>query len=58
MSAKLRSVLHSFWDNADGVTAIEYGMICGGIALAILVAVELMGTNLTSTFNSIALTFG
>jgi pilus assembly protein Flp/PilA len=37
-----------------GVTAIEYGLIAGLIAVAIISAVSLVGTNLSSTFNNIA----
>jgi len=38
----------------DGVTAIEYGLIAALIAVAIIVAVTLVGTNLQLTFNMIA----
>ncbi|HUI18931.1 MAG TPA: Flp family type IVb pilin [Alphaproteobacteria bacterium] len=38
----------------DGVTAIEYGLIAALIAVAIIVAVTLVGTNLQLTFNAIA----
>ena len=37
-----------------GVTAIEYGLIAALIAVAIIVAVTLVGTNLQLTFNTIA----
>ena len=37
-----------------GATAIEYGLIAAGISVAILTAVNLLGTNLTATFNTIA----
>jgi len=37
-----------------GVTAIEYGLIAALIAVAIIVAVSLVGSNLTLTFNMIA----
>jgi pilus assembly protein Flp/PilA len=37
-----------------GVTAIEYGLIAALIAVAIIVAVTLVGTNLALTFNTIA----
>ena len=37
-----------------GVTAIEYGLIASLIAVAIITAVTLVGTNLTTTFNTIA----
>ena len=37
-----------------GVTAIEYGLIAALIAVAIIVAVTLVGTNLQLTFNMIS----
>lgn len=37
-----------------GATAIEYGLIAAGIAVVIITAVKLVGTNLTSTFNTVA----
>lgn len=40
--------------NEDGATAIEYGLIAALIAVAIITAVQLTGTSLTATFNSIA----
>jgi pilus assembly protein Flp/PilA len=38
----------------QGVTAIEYGLLASLIAVAIITAMTLVGTNLTSTFNTIA----
>ncbi len=38
----------------SGATAIEYGLIASLIAVAIIAAVELVGTNLTTTFNTVA----
>lgn len=40
--------------NEKGVTAIEYGLLASLIALAIIVAVTLVGTNLSTLFNTIA----
>jgi pilus assembly protein Flp/PilA len=37
-----------------GVTAIEYGLIAALIAVAAVVVMGTVGTNLTSTFNSVA----
>jgi len=41
--------------NADesGATAIEYGLIAAGIAVAIITVVNGLGTKLTSTFTSV-----
>jgi pilus assembly protein Flp/PilA len=37
-----------------GVTAIEYGLIAALIAVVIVVAVALVGTNLSTAFTTIA----
>ena len=37
----------------DGVTAIEYGLIAALIAVVIIVAVRLIGTNLDAIFDKI-----
>jgi len=41
-------------ESKRGVTAIEYGLIAALIAVAIITAVTLVGTNLQLTFNTIA----
>ena len=41
-------------DDEQGVTAIEYGLIATLIALAIIVGVTLVGTNLNTVFDDIA----
>ena len=38
----------------EGVTAVEYGLIAALIAVAIISAVTLVGTNLATMFNHIA----
>jgi len=38
----------------NGATAIEYGLIAALIAVAAIAAMSLIGTSLTSTFNSVA----
>ena len=45
--------LQAFKDES-GATAIEYGLIAAGIAVAIIVAVGLLGDELAILFNSIA----
>ena len=37
----------------SGATAIEYGLIAAGISIAIIVAVNGLGTNLNGMFTSI-----
>ena len=46
--------IKNFIAEEDGVTAIEYGLIAALIAAVIVVAVKLVGTNLTAVFNNIA----
>ena len=41
-------------EDGRGVTAIEYGLIAALIAVAAVVVMGTVGTNLSSTFNTIA----
>jgi pilus assembly protein Flp/PilA len=50
----MRHLLHRFIDNQSGVTAIEYGLIASLIAVVIITAVKLVGTDLVATFTSIS----
>ncbi|HUB85369.1 MAG TPA: Flp family type IVb pilin [Rhizomicrobium sp.] len=43
-----------FLRDESGATAIEYGLIAAGIAVVIITAVQLIGTNLSATFQSVA----
>ena len=47
-----RSLL-KFWKDELGATAIEYGLIAAGIALAIIAVVNGLGTNLNDKFSLI-----
>jgi pilus assembly protein Flp/PilA len=40
--------------NDDGATAIEYGLIAALIAVAAVTVMGTVGTNLSSTFNTVA----
>jgi len=40
--------------NETGVTAIEYGLIAALISVACVVVLGTVGTNLSSTFNTVA----
>jgi len=51
--AVLKRALLSFFSDESGATAIEYGLIAAGIALAIIAAVNGLGTNLNTQFTSI-----
>jgi len=48
---KLRSRLQS---QDRGATAVEYGLMVALIAVVIIVAVTLLGTNLSGLFNDVA----
>jgi pilus assembly protein Flp/PilA len=43
-----------FVKDESGTTAIEYGLIAAGIAVAIIATVQALGTNLTATFSSVS----
>ena len=47
-------MLARFIREEEGATAIEYGLIASLIAVVIIAAVALIGTNLSTTFNSVA----
>jgi pilus assembly protein Flp/PilA len=42
-----------FWSDESGATAIEYGLIAAGIAVAIITVVGGLGTKLKSTFTAV-----
>ena len=47
------------WISDDsGATAIEYGLICAAISLAIITLVQTLGTNLVALFTSLLTAFG
>ncbi len=50
----MSKLLARFLRNESGATAIEYGLIAACIAIAIIVAVQATGTNLSGTFGNIA----
>ncbi|WP_315762748.1 MULTISPECIES: Flp family type IVb pilin [unclassified Bradyrhizobium] len=49
----MKSMILKFLRNESGATAIEYGLIAAGISLAIIAAVNGLGTSLGSKFDSI-----
>jgi pilus assembly protein Flp/PilA len=46
--------IRAFLKNESGATAIEYGLIAAGIAVAIIPVIKGLGTNLKTTFGSIS----
>lgn len=47
-------LLASFWKDRSAATAIEYGLIAAGIAVAIIVVVNGLGTQLNAAFTSVS----
>jgi pilus assembly protein Flp/PilA len=47
-------VLRAFVRDESGATAIEYSLIAGGIALAIIATVKGIGPKINTTFSSIS----
>lgn len=50
--------MRNLMDSDEGATAVEYGLMVALIALAIIVAVTLLGTNLSAMFNAVAVRIG
>ena len=48
------SIIESFFKDESGATAIEYGLIAAGIAIAIITAVNGLGSKLSSNFETIS----
>jgi pilus assembly protein Flp/PilA len=48
------SNLRAFLRNESGATAIEYGLIAAGIAVAIIATVNGLGTSLNASFQSVS----
>lgn len=44
----------AFLKDQSGATAIEYGLIAAGISIAIIAAVNSIGTSLNTSFTSIS----
>ena len=53
MEVNLKRTIGKFLADECGATAIEYGLIAAGIALAIIAVVNGLGTNLNTVFTSI-----
>jgi pilus assembly protein Flp/PilA len=49
----VKKIIAKFWADQSGATAIEYGLIAAGIALAIITVVNGLGSTLQGKFTSI-----
>lgn len=54
MLTKLYTCAQTYLKKEDGATAIEYGLIAAGIAVAIAAAVFLLGDDLNALFGSVS----
>jgi len=50
----MKNLVSRFVKDESGATAIEYGLIAAGIAIAIITAVQGVGTKLSTNFNNIS----
>ena len=50
----MKNLVARFVRDESGATAIEYGLIAALIAVVIIGAVQLVGTNLSTTFSTVA----
>jgi len=48
------NLLWSFVTNERGVTAIEYGLIATGIAVAIIATIAALGAHLDATYSTVS----
>lgn len=54
----MKSILKRIWRDEDGATAVEYGLMVALIAVVIIAAVTLLGTNLSEKFDTVAVMVG
>ncbi|CAB3928003.1 Flp family type IVb pilin [Achromobacter anxifer] len=49
----MKATLAQFWNDEDGITALEYGLIAGMVAVALIVAVGAFSGSLKSMFEDL-----
>lgn len=54
MITKIMAFIHAYKSDIKGATAIEYGLIAGGISLAIVAAIFAFGGSLQELFSTLA----
>ncbi|BCF90780.1 MULTISPECIES: Flp family type IVb pilin [Paraburkholderia] len=50
----MKNAITQFLREEDGVSAIEYGLLAGLIAVAVITTVTTLGTNLRTVFTTIS----
>jgi pilus assembly protein Flp/PilA len=51
---KIQALMNSMRNDEEGATAVEYGLMVSLIAVAIIVSVGAIGTNLNEMFTGVA----
>ena len=54
----MSKVFSRFWNDQSGTTAIEYGLIAAGIAVAIIGTVNTLGGGLNTQFGNVNTNLG
>ncbi|WBX86649.1 Flp family type IVb pilin [Achromobacter mucicolens] len=49
----MKTMLAQFWNDEDGITALEYGLIAGMVAVALIVAVGAFTGSLKDMFEDL-----
>jgi pilus assembly protein Flp/PilA len=50
----MKNLIVRFYNDESGATAIEYGLIAAGIAVAIIAAVQAVGTSLNTKMGQVS----
>ncbi len=50
----LMNQIKAFMRNEDGASAVEYGLLVAGIAVAVMTAIYAIGTTLSTKFTSVS----
>lgn len=48
------NAVKNFWNDEEGATAIEYGLIAGLVAVGLIVALTALGTDLSALFGRVS----
>jgi pilus assembly protein Flp/PilA len=54
----MTAMLRQLWRDEEAPTAVEYGIMVALIAVVIIAAVEIIGTNLDKTFDTVGAKLG
>jgi pilus assembly protein Flp/PilA len=54
MELNMKSLVKRFVKDESGATAIEYGLIAAGISVAIIAAVQGLGSKVSGTFTTVS----